>query len=67
MLQKNNLALGASVANAINIGEEEIINEEGLRFDDEFVKHKILDAIGDLYLLVTTLSVSMLDISQVMH
>lgn len=51
MLQKNNLALGASVANAINIGEEEIINEEGLRFDDEFVKHKILDAIGDLYLL----------------
>jgi len=50
-LRKQNLALGANVTNAINIGEDEILNEEGLRFDDEFVKHKILDAIGDLYLL----------------
>ncbi len=48
---ERNLALGANMTNAINIGEDEILNEEGLRFDDEFVKHKILDAIGDLYLL----------------
>ncbi len=50
-LREQNLALGANMTNAINIGEDEILNEEGLRFDDEFVKHKILDAIGDLYLL----------------
>ncbi len=50
-LRRQNLALGANMTNAINIGEDEILNEEGLRFDDEFVKHKILDAIGDLYLL----------------
>ena len=50
-LRKQNLALGANMTNAINIGEDKILNEEGLRFDDEFVKHKILDAIGDLYLL----------------
>ena len=51
LLQSKGLALGASVANAIAVGEEGIINEDGLRFDDEFVKHKMLDAIGDLYLL----------------
>ena len=45
------MALGASVANAIAVGEDGILNEDGLRFDDEFVKHKMLDAIGDLYLL----------------
>lgn len=50
-LQSQGLALGANVDNAIAIGEHGIINDEGLRFDDEFVKHKILDAIGDLYLL----------------
>ena len=50
-LQSQDLALGASVNNAIAVGEEGIINKEGLRFDDEFVKHKMLDAIGDLYLL----------------
>ncbi len=50
-LKKNNLALGANLNNAIGIGEEDIENEGGLRFPDEFVKHKILDAIGDLYLL----------------
>ena len=50
-LQSQGLALGASVTNAIAIGEGGILNEEGLRFDDEFVKHKMLDAIGDLYLL----------------
>ena len=51
MLKSRNLALGASVSNAIVFGEEEILNEEGLRFSDEIVKHKTLDAIGDLYLL----------------
>ena len=51
LLKSRNLALGASVANAIVFGDEEIINEEGLRFNDEIVKHKMLDAIGDLYLL----------------
>lgn len=50
-LQSKGLALGANVDNAIAIGEHGILNKEGLRFDDEFVKHKILDAIGDLYLL----------------
>ena len=49
-LKSRNLALGASVSNAIVFGEEEILNDEGLRFDDEFVRHKILDSIGDLYL-----------------
>jgi UDP-3-O-[3-hydroxymyristoyl] N-acetylglucosamine deacetylase len=51
LLQSKNLALGASVSNAIVFGEDEIINDEGLRFNDEIVKHKMLDAIGDLYLL----------------
>ena len=51
LLQSRNLALGASVSNAIVFGEDEIINDEGLRFNDEIVKHKMLDAIGDLYLL----------------
>ena len=50
-LKIKGLSLGASVANAIAFGENEIINEEGLRFNDEIVKHKMLDAIGDLYLL----------------
>ena len=50
-LKKQNLALGASEKNAIAIGDDEILNEDGLRSDDEFVKHKILDVIGDLYLL----------------
>ena len=51
LLQSKNLALGASVSNAIVFGEDEIIKDEGLRFNDEIVKHKMLDAIGDLYLL----------------
>ena len=51
LLQSKNLALGASVSNAIVFGKEKILNEEGLRFNDEIVKHKMLDAIGDLYLL----------------
>jgi UDP-3-O-acyl N-acetylglucosamine deacetylase len=49
-LQKNNLGLGGSMANAIVIGLEGIHNTEPLRYDDEFVRHKTLDLIGDLYL-----------------
>jgi len=51
MLRANNLALGASLDNAIVLDDKKIINEEGLRFGNEFVRHKILDAIGDLTLL----------------
>ena len=51
LLKSKNLALGASSSNAIIFGDDEILNEEGLRFNDEIVKHKMLDAIGDLYLL----------------
>jgi UDP-3-O-[3-hydroxymyristoyl] N-acetylglucosamine deacetylase len=51
MLRRNNLALGGSLDNAIVVDESKILNEDGLRYADEFVKHKILDAIGDLYLL----------------
>ncbi|MDR2860427.1 MAG: UDP-3-O-acyl-N-acetylglucosamine deacetylase [Elusimicrobiota bacterium] len=48
-LQKNNLALGGSMDNAIVIGIDSIHNKEPLRYKDEFVRHKILDLIGDLY------------------
>nr|QBQ19544.1 LpxC [Acinetobacter baumannii] len=50
-LKANNLALGASLDNAIGVDDTGVVNEEGLRFADEFVRHKILDAVGDLYLL----------------
>jgi len=50
MLQKNNLALGASLDNAIGLDENGVMNAEGLRNKDEFVRHKILDAVGDLYM-----------------
>lgn len=50
-LRAHNLALGGSVENAIVVDEDAVLNEDGLRYEDEFVKHKILDAIGDLYLL----------------
>ncbi len=50
-LRENNLALGASLDNAIGVDDFRVLNEDGLRYQDEFVKHKILDAIGDLYLL----------------
>ena len=49
-LRSNGLALGGSLENAVVVGENRILNEEGLRFKDEFVRHKILDSIGDLYL-----------------
>ncbi len=50
-LRKRNLTLGGSMDNAIVLDEFRVLNEDGLRYEDEFVKHKILDAIGDLYLL----------------
>jgi UDP-3-O-[3-hydroxymyristoyl] N-acetylglucosamine deacetylase len=50
-LRSRGLARGGSVENAIVVDEYRILNQEGLRYDDEFVRHKVLDAIGDLYLL----------------
>lgn len=50
-LRERNLALGGSLDNAIVVDDYRILNEDGLRYEDEFVKHKVLDAIGDLYLL----------------
>jgi len=50
-LRENNLILGGSLDNAVVIDDYRILNEDGLRYQDECVKHKILDAIGDLYLL----------------
>jgi len=50
-LRSNNLALGGSQDNAIVLDDYRVLNEDGLRYDNEFVKHKILDSIGDLYLL----------------
>lgn len=50
-LREKNLALGGSLNNAIVVDDYRILNEDGLRYEDEFVKHKVLDAIGDLYLL----------------
>ncbi len=47
-LQSINLALGASLNNAIGLDDEKILNPEGLRFDNEFARHKILDAMGDM-------------------
>ncbi|MEA3301720.1 MAG: UDP-3-O-acyl-N-acetylglucosamine deacetylase [Pseudomonadota bacterium] len=51
MLRENNLALGGSLDNAVVVDDYRVMNEDGLRYEDEFVKHKILDAVGDLYLL----------------
>lgn len=50
-LRANNLALGGSLDNAVVLDNYRVLNEDGLRYMDEFVKHKILDSIGDLYLL----------------
>lgn len=49
-LRAAGLARGGSLDNAIVVGQDRILNEDGLRYDDEFVRHKVLDAIGDLYL-----------------
>jgi UDP-3-O-[3-hydroxymyristoyl] N-acetylglucosamine deacetylase len=50
-LRSNGLARGGSLDNAIVLDEYRVLNDDGLRYDDEFVKHKVLDAIGDLYML----------------
>jgi UDP-3-O-[3-hydroxymyristoyl] N-acetylglucosamine deacetylase len=50
-LRERNLVLGGSMDNAIVLDDYRVLNDDGLRYEDEFVKHKILDAIGDLYLL----------------
>ena len=50
-LKKNNLALGGSLENAVVVGADGPLNPEGLRYPDEFVRHKILDIVGDLYVL----------------
>ena len=51
VLREKNLALGSSFDNAIVIDDYRILNQDGLRYEDEFVRHKVLDAIGDVYLL----------------
>ena len=50
MLRKANLALGGSLDNAVVVSGSRVLNQGGLRYADEFVRHKLLDAIGDLYL-----------------
>jgi UDP-3-O-[3-hydroxymyristoyl] N-acetylglucosamine deacetylase len=50
-LQANGLAKGASLDNAVALGEDSILNEDGLRYKDEFVRHKILDLLGDMFLV----------------
>ena len=50
-MRSKNLALGGSLDNAVVLDEYRVLNNEGLRYEDEFVRHKILDAIGDLYLV----------------
>lgn len=51
MMRASGLALGGSLDNAIVLDDYRVLNSDGLRYDDEFAKHKILDAIGDLYIL----------------
>ena len=51
LFRSNGLARGGSLDNAIVLDEYKIINSDGLRYNDEFVRHKILDAVGDLYML----------------
>jgi UDP-3-O-[3-hydroxymyristoyl] N-acetylglucosamine deacetylase len=51
MLRSRNLGLGGSLENAIVLDEYRVINPDGLRYKDEFIRHKILDAVGDLYTL----------------
>jgi len=51
MMRANGLALGGGLDNAIVMDDYKVLNNEGLRYNDEFVKHKILDAMGDLFLL----------------
>ena len=51
MMRSNGLALGGGLDNAIVMDDYKVLNSDGLRYDDEFVKHKILDAMGDLFIL----------------
>jgi len=51
LMRSRGLGLGASMDNAIVVDRYRVLNSDGLRYDDEFVKHKILDAIGDLYVI----------------
>lgn len=51
LMRKNGLGLGGNLNNAIVLDETSVLNDGGLRFPDEFVRHKILDAIGDLYII----------------
>jgi len=51
MMRANGLAPGGGLDNAIVMDDYKVLNSDGLRYDDEFVKHKILDAMGDLYVL----------------
>ena len=51
MMRSHNLGLGGNLSNAIVIDDNDVLNPEGLRYPDEFVRHKILDAIGDLYIV----------------
>ena len=50
-LHKHNLALGGSLDNAVVLDEHSVVNEGGLRYHNEFVRHKMLDAVGDLYVI----------------
>jgi len=50
-LREQQLVLGGSLDNAVVLDDYRVVNEDGLRYEDEFVKHKVLDAVGDLYLL----------------
>ncbi|MEM6780931.1 MAG: UDP-3-O-acyl-N-acetylglucosamine deacetylase [Pseudomonadota bacterium] len=50
MMRSAGLALGGSLDNAVVLDDDKVLNEDGLRFDDEFIRHKLLDAIGDLFL-----------------
>lgn len=50
-LQKNNLALGGSLDNAVVLDENSVVNQDGLRYPNEFVRHKLLDAVGDLFVI----------------
>ena len=59
-LRQNGLALGGSLENAIVLDEDSVMNPEGLRHSDEFIRHKLLDAIGDLYLAAVRLSALMM-------
>jgi UDP-3-O-[3-hydroxymyristoyl] N-acetylglucosamine deacetylase len=50
MMQKAGLALGGSLDNAVVVSDDEVLNPSGLRYSDEFVRHKILDCVGDMYM-----------------